>query len=62
LVPPLNWPARSAITGGRPAGRIADHRAEGEDPTIEFARLLVDEVGGFTPPPGMNELKLAQMN
>jgi amidase len=27
--------------------------AEGEDPTtIEFARLLADEIGGFTPPPG----------
>jgi amidase len=26
---------------------------EGEDPTtIEFARLLADEIGGFTPPPG----------
>jgi len=27
--------------------------AEGEDPTtIEFARLLADTIGGFTPPPG----------
>ena len=27
--------------------------AEGEDPmTIEFARLLADEIGGFAPPPG----------
>jgi amidase len=26
---------------------------EGEDPTtIEFARLLADEIGGFAPPPG----------
>jgi hypothetical protein len=26
--------------------------AEGEDPTtIEFARLLADEIGGFAPPP-----------
>jgi hypothetical protein len=27
--------------------------AEGEDlTTTEFARLLADEIGGFTPPPG----------
>ena len=27
---------------------------EGEDPTtIEFARLLAAEIGGFVPPPGL---------
>jgi amidase len=49
-------PATSAPIGltaaGLPVG-LQIIGAEGEDPTtIEFARLLADEIGGFTPPPG----------
>jgi amidase len=39
-------------TAGLPVG-LQIIGAEGEDPTtIEFARLLADEIGGFRPPPG----------
>ena len=39
-------------TAGLPVG-LQIIGAEGEDPTtIEFARLLADEIGGFAPPPG----------
>ncbi len=40
------------LAGGLPVG-LQIVGAEGEDPTtIEFARLLAAEIGGFVPPPG----------
>jgi amidase len=56
-VPSLCYlPATAAPVGltqeGLPVG-LQIIAAEGEDPTtIEFARLLAAEIGGFTPPPG----------
>ena len=39
-------------TDAGPAGRLQIIGAEGEDrTTIEFARLLAAEIGGFVPPP-----------
>jgi amidase len=49
-------PATAAPVGLTPAGLPVGLQIigpEGEDPTtIEFARLLAQEIGGFTPPPG----------
>jgi amidase len=40
------------LSGGLPVG-LQIVGGEGEDPTtIEFARLLANEIGGFVPPPG----------
>ena len=56
-LPSLSYlPATAAPIGltaaGLPVG-LQIIGAEGEDPTtIEFARLLASEIGGFTPPPG----------
>ncbi|HEY3912835.1 MAG TPA: amidase [Stellaceae bacterium] len=56
-LPSLSYlPATAAPIGltaaGLPVG-LQIIGAEGEDPTtIEFARLLAAEIGGFTPPPG----------
>jgi amidase len=48
-------PATAAPLGLTPAGLPVGTQiigAEGEDlTTIEFARLLADEIGGFVPPP-----------
>ena len=55
-VPSLSYlPATAAPVGltaaGLPVG-VQIIGAEGEDPTtIEFARLLAAEIGGFAPPP-----------
>jgi amidase len=59
-VPSLCYlPATAAPIGltkeGLPVG-LQIIGAEGEDPTtIEFARLLAAEIGGFTPPPGYSD-------
>jgi amidase len=49
-------PATAAPLGLTPAGLPVGCQiigAEGEDlTTIEFARLLAGEIGGFVPPPG----------
>ena len=49
-------PATAAPIGLTAAACRSDCRSsapEGEDPTtIEFARLLAAEIGGFVPPPG----------
>ena len=55
-VPSLSYlPATAAPVGLTAAGLPVGMQiigAEGEDPTtIEFARLLAAEIGGFTPPP-----------
>ena len=56
-LPSLSYlPATAAPIGLTPAGLPVGLQiigAEGEDPTtVEFARLLAAEIGGFVPPPG----------
>jgi amidase len=59
-LPSLSYlPATAAPIGltaaGLPVG-LQIIGAEGEDPTtIEFAKLLAAEIGGFVPPPGFTD-------